>query len=171
MKKQKSLTNKGFSLVELIIVVAILAILMAILAPQYLRYVERARLQKDNSTIGEFANAIKLACTDEDVAKEIASESGGVTFTFTSAGINVTLPTGGKLGDELKASFGDDYLTDIKMTSNTYSTANDGSSGGTDERPKVTVKVGSNNVFNITAIGWCDKPGATATTSSNPKKF
>ena len=34
-KKQKSLTNKGFSLVELIIVIAIMAVLVGVLAPQF----------------------------------------------------------------------------------------------------------------------------------------
>ena len=38
-----SKNNKGFSLVELIIVMAILVALVAILAPAYLRYVERSR--------------------------------------------------------------------------------------------------------------------------------
>lgn len=38
-KKQKSLTNKGFSLVELIIVIAIMAVLVGVLAPQFLKYV------------------------------------------------------------------------------------------------------------------------------------
>lgn len=33
MKKQKSMGNKGFSLVELIIVIAIMAILVGVLAP------------------------------------------------------------------------------------------------------------------------------------------
>ena len=42
-KKQKSLTNKGFSLVELIIVIAIMAVLVGVLAPQFLKYVEQSR--------------------------------------------------------------------------------------------------------------------------------
>ncbi|MDE7360278.1 MAG: prepilin-type N-terminal cleavage/methylation domain-containing protein, partial [Lachnospiraceae bacterium] len=39
MKKQ-NMNDKGFSLVELIIVIAIMAILIVVLAPQYLKYVE-----------------------------------------------------------------------------------------------------------------------------------
>ena len=37
---EKKMNNKGFSLVELIIVIAIMVILVAVLAPQYLKYVE-----------------------------------------------------------------------------------------------------------------------------------
>ena len=46
-KKQKSLTNKGFSLVELIIVIAIMAVLVGVLAPQFIKYVEQSRRSKD----------------------------------------------------------------------------------------------------------------------------
>ena len=42
MKKEmkKKNNNKGFSLVELIVVIAIMAVLMVVLAPAMLRYVE-----------------------------------------------------------------------------------------------------------------------------------
>ncbi len=43
--------NKGFSLVELIIVVAIMAVLMGVLAPQYLRYVEKAKIRTDDLVV------------------------------------------------------------------------------------------------------------------------
>ena len=42
--------NKGFTLVELIVVLVILAILAAILVPTLLGYIERARSEKDFST-------------------------------------------------------------------------------------------------------------------------
>ena len=41
MNKKKK--NSGFTLVELIIVIAILGVLMAVLIPQYIQYVEKAR--------------------------------------------------------------------------------------------------------------------------------
>ena len=42
--------NKGFTLVELIVVLVILAILAAILVPTLLGYIDRARSEKDFST-------------------------------------------------------------------------------------------------------------------------
>lgn len=52
------MNNKGFSLVELIIVIAIMAVLVVVLAPQYLKYVERSR----NATDLQNARAIVTAC-------------------------------------------------------------------------------------------------------------
>ena len=62
--------NKGFSLVELIVVIAIMAVMAAVLAPSLLGYVERSRAQKDDSAMGELTNSIKLALADQDVFDE-----------------------------------------------------------------------------------------------------
>lgn len=56
--------NKGFTLVELIIVVAILAILVGLLAPQYTKYVEKSRKSADASNLDEMVNAVKIAASD-----------------------------------------------------------------------------------------------------------
>jgi prepilin-type N-terminal cleavage/methylation domain-containing protein len=63
--------NKGFSLVELIVVIAIMAVLTAVLAPTLLQYVERSRAQKDDSAMGEVTNAFMLALSDQDVYDEL----------------------------------------------------------------------------------------------------
>lgn len=60
------LNDKGFSLVELIIVIAIMAILVGVLAPQYLRYVERARESADLNTMDTLISAVEIYSVDPE---------------------------------------------------------------------------------------------------------
>lgn len=59
--------NKGFSLVELIIVVAIMAVLIGVLAPTYLKYVERTRRITDCTNLGAILDACEVLAADPDV--------------------------------------------------------------------------------------------------------
>ena len=64
MKKRD---NKGFSLVELLVVIAIMAVLMAVSAPFLIGYVERSRLQKDESVLDEVMNSTYIALSVDKV--------------------------------------------------------------------------------------------------------
>lgn len=64
MKKMK---DEGFSLVELIIVVAIMAILLVVLTPQFLRYIERSRNAADLENARLIVNALQIYASDPDV--------------------------------------------------------------------------------------------------------
>lgn len=73
MKKER-MNDKGFSLVELIIVIAIMAILIVVLAPQYLKYVEKSRLAADQTTIVEYINAMQVLASDPEVSLDSTKE-------------------------------------------------------------------------------------------------
>lgn len=73
--------EKGFSMVELIIVIAILAILIATIAPLYMRYVEKTRVAADIDLL----DAVYKACTTAAMDDEI---NDGPTFNTTDASVN-----------------------------------------------------------------------------------
>ena len=64
--------NKGFSLVELIIVIAIMAILSAALAPQLMKYIEKSRQSTDKTTCNSIESCVNTVLTNETVWNEIA---------------------------------------------------------------------------------------------------
>lgn len=58
MKKNLKLKKKGFSLVELMVVIAIITILAAIAVPMYSNYQTRAKLASELSAVGEVKSKI-----------------------------------------------------------------------------------------------------------------
>lgn len=76
--KAKKKDNKGFSLVELIIVIAIMAILVGIVGTQVVPYIERSRKAKDIQVLSGY-------CTDAMTAysSNAATLDASVTYTIT----------------------------------------------------------------------------------------
>lgn len=85
--KERKMNNKGFSLVELIIVIAIMAILVVVLAPQYLRYVERSRNSTDYQNATEMVTALQVYAADPDVTTNTFTTG---TFTLTTSSTGTT---------------------------------------------------------------------------------
>lgn len=71
--------NKGFSLAELIIVIAILAVLIVVLVPQYLKYVERSRNATDLENARDIVNALQIYTIDPDVNDTVPAHYETVT--------------------------------------------------------------------------------------------
>ncbi len=82
---KRRVDNQGFSLVELIIVVAIMAVLLTAVAPQYMKYLERAKKSRDCNAIGKVLDACVVIGLDPDVTWT-AGDSGKVTITVASTG-------------------------------------------------------------------------------------
>ena len=64
LKKDEQKNNKGFTLVELIVVLVILAILAAILVPALLGYIDRAKQNQDILNARNFYTAAQTVATE-----------------------------------------------------------------------------------------------------------
>lgn len=99
--KQRRKDNKGFTLVELIIVMAIMAILLGIVGTQVIPYLNRAREAKDLQILNSFSTAAVSA------------------YSFHSEDFKDTNADGIEIGDALAAVSGltgleKDLVTDIQ---------------------------------------------------------
>lgn len=130
----KKMNNKGFSLVELIIVIAIMAILIGVLAPQYLKYVEKSKVSSDKDTLDAIYNACVTAAADPDLSQSVPSAG----FNFHS------LPSG-SWGNEVLSTLGLTNATGIsaKLKSKTCINAGGNPSVGVDSAGNFTVTCGS----------------------------
>ena len=117
MKKEK-MNNKGFSLVELIIVIAIMAILIVVLAPQYLKYVERSRNSTDVSNATEIVTALQVYAADPDAKVSIPTTVGSIAIGTA----DVTITDEFAATALVEAGLATGTLTDGKCSSATVST-------------------------------------------------
>jgi len=96
----KKMNNKGFSLVELIVVVLIMAIIAVALAPQVMKWVENSRKSTDSSNYDSIYSAANIAIGNELVLKELKSNNNTVTFTASTTNSGYT-PVGTSVGSQL----------------------------------------------------------------------
>lgn len=76
MKREtKRRNNKGFSLVELIIVIAIMAILAGILAPQFIKYIKKSRVSTDIQNAQQMATALSAEFADTERTTEVTEQT------------------------------------------------------------------------------------------------
>lgn len=97
--------NKGFSLVELIIVIAIMAILAGALAPALIKYIAKSRRSTDVSNAQTIATAVTNALSVE--AAYDAAEAGDYTLSTTKpVAVNAVNGTGAAFTSEVVSQLG-----------------------------------------------------------------
>ena len=79
----KKTNNKGFSLIELIIVIAIMAILVAIIAPNLTKYLGKSKKNTDVKNLDEIESTLKTCITDYEMDN---GTLGNVTVTWSASG-------------------------------------------------------------------------------------
>ncbi|HOO78950.1 MAG TPA: prepilin-type N-terminal cleavage/methylation domain-containing protein [Lachnospiraceae bacterium] len=71
----KKMGNKGFSLVELIIVIAIIMIVAGIMIPQLVRYLEKSKVAADQETLEAIYKAVVYSMADTEVQNDPVSKA------------------------------------------------------------------------------------------------
>lgn len=116
--------NKGFSLVELIIVIAIMAILAGALAPALIKYINKSRRSADISNADTIRTACQTAMSDEDAmvaigtgvtgesVSDLKSSHGAFSTEISSILGNSTITS--KYFDK-----GNEFTVDINVADNT----------------------------------------------------
>ena len=114
MKKVGKSTKKGFTLVELIVVLIILAILAAMLVPALTGYIKRAREEKDYQMAATVLTAAQAAATYQ--YSKLTTNTGSTKITWgTSAGNGTYVSTlvGDATGKVTACSFVMDNATGL----------------------------------------------------------
>ncbi len=154
---KKKMDNKGFSLVELIIVIAIMAILIGVLAPQYLKFVERSRKSTDRQNVDSIIGALEIWAADPEADPAIATDTTGTVITLsTSSAMTINTGTNQAAFEKalqeaglVPATFSDNT---VKLKSSKWASTTITLTIKVDANGNFDVDASDNNILNSTSV-------------------
>ncbi len=105
--------KKGFTLIELIVVIAIIGVLAAILVPAMMGYVKKSKIRKEDATAKNIQNALASALPELEEQGWDISKTGLINLTLLIEDKTDKVLDLGTPADDLKSSV-KEYFPDIK---------------------------------------------------------
>lgn len=122
VRKQKSKLNKGFSLVELIVVIAIMAVLVGVIATQFVKYVGESNKTVDDSNLKILKDAADVTLSSDNFGD----------FTSTNATVTIDADGEATFSNNLPADFKTKFEANLDLKDNgtdkIYPASSDGNS-------------------------------------------
>lgn len=137
MKKCRNLKKKGFTLVELMLVVSIILVLLGFLIPRFSAYQDKVKTTKAVNTAKQIETATMASYGDKDGKFDVADVQQCVTSLTSAEEAKVLESASGDQNIEITyKSDGKFYTLDIDAQSNSYIVKD----GTKQIFPKVSVK-------------------------------
>lgn len=149
--------NKGFSLVELIVVIAIMAVLVGVLAPQFIGYVAKTRQSTDIQNAQTLATEIgvRIANTEagEDDFKSYTKDTWAEVTTTVVSAVPVVKNSSVGTGAKFYYMVDSDDIVHIAVGTSAPGTP----APGTEPRGQLYPKFGADTVDGTGTNPWYDR--------------